>query len=90
MSEKQFLILMACHLSVKYEDNHLSALPNMLYHVDKRLMRMYVDKRLMRMLWSMVLKAVDRSSRINTVTLPLSILRLMTFCTFFKRAVSVE
>ena len=67
MSEKQLPILMACCLSV----------PDIPYHVDKRVMRM---------LWSMVSKAADRSSRVSAVTLPLSMLRFMPLCTF-KRAV---
>ena len=60
--------------------NQLRAVPDIPYHVDKRVMRMS---------WSMVSKAVDRSSRVSAVTLPLSMLRFMSLCTF-KRAVSVE
>ena len=80
MSEKQLPILMACRLSVRYEVNQLRAVPDIPYHVDKRVMRMS---------WSMVSKAADRSSRVSAVTLPLSMLRFMSLCTF-KRAVSVE
>ena len=80
MSEKQLPILMACCLSIRYEVNQLRAVPDMPYHVDRRVMRI---------LWSMVSKAADRSSRVRAVTFPLSMLRLMSLCTF-KRAVSVE
>ena len=80
MSEKQLPILMACCLSVRYEVNQLRAVPDMPYHVDRREMRI---------LWSMVSKAADRSNRVRAVTFPLSMLRLMSLCTF-KRAVSVE
>ena len=38
---------------------------------------------------SMVSAAADRSSRVHAVTLPLSMLRFMSLCTF-KRTVSVE
>ena len=80
ISEKQLPILMACRLSVRYEVNQLRAVPDIPYHVDKRVMRM---------LWSIVSKAADRSSRVSSVTLPLSMLRLMSLC-IFKRAVSVD
>ena len=80
MSEKQLPILMACRLSVRYEVNQLKVVPDIPYHVDKRVMRMS---------WSMVSKAADRSSRVSAVTLPLSMLRFMSLRTF-KRAVSVE
>ena len=82
MSEKQLPMLMACCQSVRYEVNQLRAVPDIPYHVDKRVMRM---------LWSMVSKAaaLTLSSRVSAVTLPLSMLRLMSLCTF-KRAVSVE
>ena len=80
MSEKQLPILMACCLSVRYEVTQLRAVPDMPYHVDRRVMRI---------LWSMVSKAADRSSRVRAVTFVLSMLRLMSLCTF-KRAVSVE
>ena len=80
MSEKQLPILMACRLSVRYEVNQLKVVPDIPYHVDKRLMRMS---------WSMVSKAADRSSRVSAVTLSLSMLRFMSLCTF-KRAVYVE
>ena len=80
MSEKQLPILMACRLSVRYEVNQLRAVPDISYHVDKRVMRMS---------WSMVSKAADRSSRVSAVTLPVSVLRFMSLCTF-RRAVSVE
>ena len=80
MSEKQLPILMACCLSVRYEVNQLRAVPDMPYHVDRRVMRI---------LWSMVSKAADRSSRVRAVTFPLSMLSLMSLCTF-KRAVYVE
>ena len=61
MSEKQLPILMACRLSGRYEVNQLRAVPDIPYHVDKRIMRMS---------WSMALKAADRSSRVSAVTLP--------------------
>ena len=80
MSEKQLPILIACHLSVRYDVNQLRAVPDILYHVDKHVMRMS---------WSMVSEAADRSSRVSAVTLLLSMLRFMSLCTF-KRAVSVE
>ena len=80
MYEKQLPILMACCLSVRYEVNQLRTVPDMPYHVDRRVMRI---------LWSMVSKAANRSSRVRAVTFPLSMLRLMSLCTF-KRAVSVE
>ena len=79
-SEKKLPILKVCRLSVKYEVNQLSAVPDIPYHIDKRVMRMS---------WSMVSKAADRSSRVRAVTLLLSILRFMSLCTF-KRAVSVK
>ena len=78
--KKHLPILMACCLSVRYEVNQLRAVPDMPYHVDRRVMRI---------LWSMVSKAADMSSRVRAVTFPLSMLRLMSLCTF-KRAVSVE
>ena len=56
MSEKQLLILMACRLLVRYEVNQLRAVPDIPYHVDKRVMGMS---------WSMVSKAADRSSRVS-------------------------
>ena len=55
-------------------------MPDMPYHTDKRVMRMS---------WSTGSKVADRSRLLNAVTLPLSMLRLMSLCTF-KRAVSVE
>ena len=58
MSEKQLPILMACCLSARYEVNQLRAMPDMLYHVDRHVMRI---------LWSMVSKA-DRSSRVRAIT----------------------
>ena len=61
MSEKQLPILMACHLSMRHEENQLRAVPDMLYHLDNHLMRMSC---------SMVSKAVDRSSMVSAVTLP--------------------
>ena len=80
MSEKQFPISMACPLSVRYEENQRSAVPDMPHQVDKRLTRMS---------WSMASNAADRSSRVSAVTLPLSMLRLMSLSTF-KRAVCVD
>ena len=68
MSEKQLPILMACRLSVRYEVNQPRAVPDVPYHVDKRVTRMS---------WSMVSKAADRSSRVSAVTLPLSMLRFV-------------
>ena len=35
MSEKQLPILMACHLSVRFDENQFRAGLNMPYHVDK-------------------------------------------------------
>ena len=52
MSEKQLPILMACRLSVMYDVKQLRAVPDIPYHVDKRIMRMS---------WSMVSKAADMS-----------------------------
>ena len=75
MSEKQLHILLACRLSVRYEVNQLRAVPDIPYHVDKRVMRMS--------------KPADRSSRVSAVTLPLSMLRFMSLCTL-KKAFSVE
>ena len=80
VSEKKLPILMACCLSVRYEVNQLRAVPDMPYHVDRRVMRI---------VWSIVSKVADGSSRVKAVTFPLSMLRLMSLCTF-KRAVSVE
>ena len=80
MSEKQLPILMACRLSIRYEVNQLSAVPDIPYHVDKRVMRIS---------WSMVSKQADRSSKVSAVTFPLSRLRFVSLCTF-RRAVSVE
>ena len=65
MCEKQLPILMARCLSVRYEVNQLRAMPNIPYHVDKRVMRMS---------WTMVSKAEDKSSRVNAVTSPLSMI----------------
>ena len=61
MSEKQLPILMACRISVRYEVNQPRAVPDIPYHVDKRVKRM---------LWSMMSKAADSSSRVSVVTLP--------------------
>ena len=81
MSEKQLPILMAIkRLFVRYEVNQLRDLPDIPYHVDKRVMRMS---------WSMVSKTADRSSRASALTLPLSMFSFMSLCTF-KRAVTVE
>ena len=68
MSMKQLPILKASRLSVRYEVIQLRAVPDIAYHVDKRVMRMS---------WSMVSKVSDRSSRVSAVTLPLSMLRFM-------------
>ena len=76
MTEKQLPILIDCRLSVMYEVNQLTAMLDIPYHVDKRVLRMS---------WSMVSKAADRSSRVSAVTL----LRFVSLCNF-KRAVSVE
>ena len=75
MSEKHLPILMACCLSVTYEVNQFRAVPDILYHIDKRVMRMS--------------KAADKSSRVSAVTLLLSALRFMSLC-IFKRAIAVE
>ena len=79
MSEEQLPILMACHLLVRYEVNQLKAVPDIPYHVDN-------DKHVRRMSWSVVSKVADRSSRVSAVTVPLSMLRFMSLCSF-KRAV---
>ena len=76
-AEKQFAIFTLWYLSVKYDENQLRAVPDMPYHSDKHLMSM---------LWSI---AADKSSEVSAVTLPLSIFRVTSLCTF-KRAVSVE
>ena len=68
VSEKQFPILMACRLSVRYEETQHNAMPHITYQVDKHLMRM---------LWLMVSYAADRSSMVSAVTLSLSMLTLM-------------
>ena len=60
MSEKQLHILMACCLSIRYEINQPRAVPDIPYHVDKRVLIMS---------WPMVSKAADRSSRVSAVTL---------------------
>ena len=75
MSEK---LLIPCRLSVRYEVNRLRLVPDIPYHVDKRVMRTSL---------SMVSKAADRSSRVSAVNLP-SLLRTISLCTF-KSAVSV-
>ena len=80
MSEKLLPVLIACRLSVRYEENQLRAVSDIPY---------YLDKHLMRMLWSMVSKAADRARRVGVVNLPLSTLRLMSLCTF-KRTVHVQ
>ena len=41
MSEKQLPILMACRLSVRYEVNQLKAVPDIPYHVDKRVIKLF-------------------------------------------------
>ena len=79
MSEKQLPIYLACRLSARYELNQLRAVPDIPYHVDKRVVRMS---------WSVVSKAADRSIRVSAVTLSLSMLRFMSLCTF-KRATDV-
>ena len=61
ISEKQFPVLMACRLSVGYEENQRNAVPDMPYQVDTHIMRMS---------WSIVSNAADRSSRFRAVTLP--------------------
>ena len=56
-SEKQIPILMACHLSVRYEINQLRFFLRYIpYHVDKRVMIMS---------WSNVSKKAERSSRVT-------------------------
>ena len=42
----------------------------------------HFDKDVMGMSWSLVSKAVERSSKVNAVTLSLSMLRFMSLCTF--------
>ena len=49
----------------------------------------YNDKPLTSMLWTIVSKAADKSNKVSTVTLPLSIFRVTSLCTT-KRAVSVD
>ena len=76
--KKQLGIFTLWYLSVKKDENQLSAVPDMPYHIDKHLMNM---------LWSIVSKAANKSSNVSAVTLPLSILRVTSLCTF-KSAVS--
>ena len=80
ISEKHLPFLTACRISVRNEVNQLKAVPDIPYHVDKRVMRMS---------WSMVSMAADRSNRVSAVTLPLSMLMFTSLCTF-KSAVFVE
>ena len=68
------------YLSVKYDDNPLEAVPDMRY---------YINKRSTSMLWSIVSIAADKSSKESPVTLPLSIFRVTSLCTF-QIAVSIE
>ena len=63
-----------------YEENHLDAVLDMPHHIDKSLMRMS---------WSIGSSVPNRSNRVSAVTLPLSMLRLMSVRTF-KRALSVD
>ena len=81
MSEKQVPILLACRLSVRYEVNQLRAVPDIPYHVDKRVMKMSS---------SVVSKAADRSIRVIVVTLSLSMLRFMSLCTFKEQLMLSE
>ena len=67
-------------LSVSYIANQRTAVPDMPYQFDQRLLRM---------VWSVVSNAADRSSRVSAVALTLSMLWLMLFCTF-KRTVSLK
>ena len=64
MSENQLPILMACRLSVGYEVNQLRAVPDIPYHVGKRVIRMS---------WSMVSEAGDRSSSISAATVIINV-----------------
>ena len=69
-AEKQLAIFTLCYPSVKYDENQLRAVPEMPYHIDKRLMSL---------LWSIVSKAADKSSQVTAVTLPLSIFRVTSY-----------
>ena len=71
---------MACRLPVRYDENHLSGVRDLVYDIDKCVMRMS---------WSIVSNVVDRSSRVSVVTLSLSMLKLMSLCTV-KRTISAK
>ena len=64
ISEKQFPILPACHLSVRYEDNQLDAAPYVPYQADKLVMRM---------LWSMLSNTAKRSSSVSAGTVIINV-----------------
>ena len=66
-AEKQLAIFTLWYLSVKYDENQLRAVPDMLYHIDKCLMSNGQ--------YSVVSKAADKSSKVSAVTLPLTIFR---------------
>ena len=72
VSEKQLPISVACRLSVRHEENQRNIVPYLSYQIDKHLMRMSL---------SMVSNATDRSTMVSAVTLPLSMLRLMSLWT---------
>ena len=79
-AENQLTIFTLWYLSAKFEEHQHSAVPDMLYHVDKLLVRM---------LWSIVSKQADKSSKICAVSLSLSIFRVTSLRTF-EIAVFVE
>ena len=74
-AEKQLAIFTLWYLSIKYDENQLRAVPYMPY---------YSDKRLVSMLWSIVSKAVDKSSKVSAVTLSLAIVRVTYHYVFLK------
>ena len=79
LEDKQSHGLIFCHLPVRYDSNHLSVFPVTLNH----------SSLLQRIVWSMVSKAVERSSNVSDVTLSASIDARISLLTF-SRAVSVE
>ena len=63
-----------------YDEDACNDMPDIMYHLDMRLIRKA---------WSMVSNAADRSSRMRAVGFPLSIFSVISLRTF-QRVVSVE
>ena len=91
LEDRQSPSLILRHLPVRYDLNQSSAFPETLNQSSSLLKRI---------VWSMVLKAAERSSKVTAVTLPASI-HARTFYSFFnffkrislgvlRRAVSVQ